>query len=369
MSQMESPYLVRKGLRLVQPYYYQFNTTTKGRWIGRSVILVFVDELRQPQEYWQKLIELRKLFVLRKSQEIYENATLLPGDRIKCWVHKHEPPVVAGEPKVVADRNNMIVVDKPSGVPAHPTGSYMKNTVLELLKLRLGLSSIYTCHRLDMATSGLLILAREVEIAKKIALCFLNKTVRKTYLAKVSGKFPESAECKDPIFRLNPNIKYEGREDAIPIPVQSGHTIFRRVSYNQDSDSSVVECIPITGRTHQIRIHLRNLGHPIVDDIMYGFSTNSPVKQKAELSLLDKVRQNPEIGNVLIEMPLYSEVVQEFRSRLNTYDFVCCGECGVEMPSQNREPSSLTMCLHAWKVEFPGTDLGSFQTEMPTWAQ
>lgn len=83
------------------------------------------------------------------------------------------------------------MINKPSSIPTHPTGRYVKNSITELLKLQENLTSLYPCYRLDRLTSGVLILSKDSKTSGEVHDKVREKGVVKHYVARVTGKFPE----------------------------------------------------------------------------------------------------------------------------------------------------------------------------------
>lgn len=113
-------------------------------------------------------------------------------DILQTTGHKHEAQVVYYEKiPVIHQDENVIVVDKPSSVPVHPTGRFYYNSVTELIKIQENLPNIFPCYRLDKLTSGVLVLGKTGEVAGMIHKKIKEKGITKNYLARVSGYFPE----------------------------------------------------------------------------------------------------------------------------------------------------------------------------------
>jgi RluA family pseudouridine synthase len=181
-------------------------------------------------------------------------------------IHRHEPPVTADPIDILHKDDSIVVIDKPSSIPVHPTGRYRHNTVTFILAREHGLRNLYPVHRLDKLTSGLLLFARNPQRAEQIASEIRESTVQKTYLARVSGSFPiGKLVCKEPIL-LAADIGLRDLNKVHP-DGKPCETHFERLFF--DGKESVVKCQPKTGRTHQIRVHLAHLGHPIVNDPLY----------------------------------------------------------------------------------------------------
>ncbi|KAM0034745.1 putative tRNA pseudouridine(32) synthase [Helianthus debilis subsp. tardiflorus] len=158
----------------------------------------------------------------------------------------------------------------------HPCGQYRKNTVsfISTLKYVFYLNSTKAVHRLDRLVSGLLILARSASQADIFRQQIESGTVQKQYIAKVVGEFPEDEQIVN--LRVNFNAR-EGRstvevgdtdeKDNKTLNGKAACTKFTRICTN--GKYSIVSCHPITGRTHQIRVHLQSTGHPIANDTLY----------------------------------------------------------------------------------------------------
>ena len=114
-------------------------------------------------------------------------------------------------------------------------------------------------HRLDNPTSGLLLVAKTKNVQVKLNQDFEEKNIRKSYLAIVSGEIPSTGTFNSPI---------EGKTAATKFQL-------KKTFQKNDKTYSLVELFPITGRTHQIRIHLSKNGNPIVGDEVYGSSENA----------------------------------------------------------------------------------------------
>ena len=194
------------------------------------------------------------------------------GDIIVNRVHRHEPAVTAEPIKILHRNEEMghLVVVKPGSIPVHAAGRYFKSTLIEMLKSDHGIETVYTANRLDRLTSGIMVCATRKETARKLSDIFASGEVRKNYVCRVRGQFPggEPVECTQPILAVD---RQSGVNIVHPLGKQC-KTIFHRLSYDAHTDTSVVWCKPITGRTHQIRVHVQYLGHPISNDPVYGHS-------------------------------------------------------------------------------------------------
>lgn len=135
-------------------------------------------------------------------------------------------------------------MDKPVGMPVQPPQDRKTRSLEELLRVQY--REIYLVHRIDTPTSGVVVFARNRQAAAWLSELFATRAIRKVYLAVIDGTIPEETTIDTPI---------EGREAV---------TIVRPVR------DSLVEAEILTGRTHQIRIHLASIGHPVLGDRRYG---------------------------------------------------------------------------------------------------
>ncbi|KAH6910406.1 tRNA-pseudouridine synthase [Coprinopsis sp. MPI-PUGE-AT-0042] len=255
------------GLKKIAPYWYPYTTMTKMRWIGRELLEVVSTEFRdRSMEYYRYALESG---VTTVNGEIASPTTILrDGDRVENVVHRHEPPVTSTPVRILhtdAERE-FIVVDKPGSIPVHASGRYYKNTLIEILVNDFGIPKCYPANRLDRLTSGLMIIPTSPARARELTDEFTKGTVKKEYIARVRGKFPEEpVTCSEPLLtvdrQMGLNIVHPEGKPAL--------TVFTRLFYDEGTDSSVVRCEPHTGRSHQLRVHLQFLGHPIANDPVY----------------------------------------------------------------------------------------------------
>ena len=161
----------------------------------------------------------------------------------------------------------MLVIDKPAGIPVHAGSGGGDNLEKYFAALRYGLPrDPALAHRLDRDTSGCLVLGRHRKALAKLGRLFAQGLVRKTYWAIVSGA-PEvqSGRCEARLAKKNAQrgwhmmVSDDGQESITEWRVRG-----------RGGAVAWLECTPLTGRTHQIRVHMAHLGHPIIGDSLYG---------------------------------------------------------------------------------------------------
>jgi len=204
------------------------------------------------------------------------------GDLVSHTLHRHEPPVTAKEIGIVHEDDDMIVISKPAGVPVHPSGRYNYNSVTEIMRAERGLGfNPMPCNRLDRLTSGVMFMAKHKSAAENLTAQIAARTVKKEYVAKVKGEFPEGEiVCEQPILQISPKLGL----NRVRANGKEARTVFKRLAHYPptvldaaDGEQgeqikegySIVRCRPLTGRTHQLRVHLQFLGHPIANDPIY----------------------------------------------------------------------------------------------------
>ena len=300
------PYYLENGLRRVAPYHYTYNTFCKQRWRDREILDIFAAEFRdRSEEYYKDAIEDGRI-VLNGKPCTDIHTRVKNGDVISHTLHRHEPPVSAQEIRVIHETDNMIVIDKPAGIPVHPAGRYKYNSIVEIMRAeRHKLFNPLPCNRLDRLTSGVMFIAKNGKEAEAISAKLRGRTVRKEYVARVKGYFLDGerdqytedgrqgkggiVKCEEPILQISPILGLNRARAS----GKSAKTLFRRIAFyppiieatndNNEQDTpvkskaaatenegySIVHCLPLTGRTHQIRVHLQFLGHPISNDPIY----------------------------------------------------------------------------------------------------
>jgi 23S rRNA pseudouridine1911/1915/1917 synthase len=167
--------------------------------------------------------------------------------------------------KPIFETSHFAIFDKPSGVAIHPKKLANTKSLLDDVRNLYG-NDANLVHRLDKETSGLVIASKNKFAESILKQAFQNKEIQKKYLALVKGNLEKELTIKKPIaVNKDENIKvkvlihHEGKESI---------TIIKPIK--KIENNTLVECIPLTGRQHQIRVHLFSIGHPIVGDPLYG---------------------------------------------------------------------------------------------------
>ena len=200
---------------------------------------------------------------------------LQPGDEVRI------PPVRIDEPgapppaqraaqmldRVIYEDKRLLVVNKPAGVAVHG-GSGISHGVIELLRhARPDLAELGLVHRIDRETSGCLVMAKRRSALRELHERFREGDVHKNYLALVAGDWQYGDQLID-VPLLVHNRKGGERHVVVSAKGKAAQT---RINLSRTYGVySLLQCEPLTGRTHQIRVHLQHAGHPIVGDERYG---------------------------------------------------------------------------------------------------
>ena len=198
----------RQWLLHLDPYAYTFESFAKSRWTGRAILDVYTDEFKAyPSSYYKEAIQQGRIQVMHKNSPspvtVGCDYEIQGSDVLSHSVHRHEPSVMIHNKQspfisIVGETEDILAVDKPATLPVHPCGGYHQNSLIPLLERTLynekeDTKNLFTVHRLDRLTSGLVILAKRSEVARTWAEAISKREAcTKLYLARVKGKFPSN---------------------------------------------------------------------------------------------------------------------------------------------------------------------------------
>ncbi len=231
------------------------------------------------RSYVQKLIADGRLVL--DGRPIKANAVVGPGDRLELAVPAVVPLAVEAEAiplDVVYEDDDLLIVDKPAGLVVHPSPGHPAGTLVNALLGRAhgseyggiaGVARPGIVHRLDRDTSGLLMVAKHDAAQASLMAQLKARRIKKTYLALVQGSVVANAGRveapigRDPRHRTRMAVVNDGR------PSVTGYRVRERFP-----GWTLLELDLVTGRTHQIRVHLEAIGHPVAGDPVYGTGTS-----------------------------------------------------------------------------------------------
>lgn len=220
------------------------------------------------------IIQLKKMYhsIVADGEWVHVNEPLHPGQRLTISYEEKESSdgiiPVKGNLNIVYEDEDIIVVNKPADMPVHPSQGNYTNTLANALAYyyaERGESFVFRCiNRLDRDTTGLLVLARHGISACGLSAQMKNREIKREYQAVVTGRIPPAGCIAAPIARK------EGSTIEREVDFARGEyamTHYERIAVSQDY--SLVRIRLETGRTHQIRVHMKYIGHPLPGDFLY----------------------------------------------------------------------------------------------------
>jgi len=217
-----------------------------------------------------------------KGRKLRSNDRVREGDVILLWRPPFEEPDVPLDCPVVHEDERLLAIDKPSGLPVHPTARYHHKTVTAVLARTRPGEMLALCHRIDRETSGVLLLAKDRDTERFIKRILEERDdgrykVDKTYLAITWGVPAEERFRLDFALKLDERHRYrvkmrvgDGEVDALSAATRFAVLGVRAHPSDPSRRYALVRCELETGRQHQIRAHLAAIGTPIVGDKLYG---------------------------------------------------------------------------------------------------
>jgi 23S rRNA pseudouridine1911/1915/1917 synthase len=225
--------------------------------------LYIMREFNYTQGEAQRLISKGRLLI--DGESMYKTGQKIEGE-VEIVYFK---PISKGI-KPIFSNSDFMVFEKPSGVLVHPNTMATEYSMLDEIRAIAGDKANAT-HRIDMETSGLLLASKHIDAERFLKGSFENKTITKSYLAWVQGKVTDEFSVNAPIAISN-DYSTSKHKVYIDDSGKSALTYFKPLKYDTSKDITLLECYPKTGRTHQIRIHLFHMKHPIIGDPLYGTS-------------------------------------------------------------------------------------------------
>ncbi len=239
--------------------------------IRQKAFLFLMKELGIPQNEAQRLIAKGRLS--QNGEVMANNAGYIEeGDfDFICF----EPLTLGLEPTFVEEE--FAIYDKPSGLLVHPQNRHTPYSLNDEIKHRFGHEANIT-HRIDQETSGLVLAARNKVSERALKMMFEERQITKRYLAMVKGHLKEPLDIQEPLLRREDESSIVRMIVKVHPEGKPSRTFIKPLEYFPDTDTTLVEASPLTGRQHQIRVHLFHVEHPIIGDPIYGQEVNNAVR-------------------------------------------------------------------------------------------
>lgn len=261
------------------PAHNPESTTLRSRVPPRAAGTALVDYLAARFRYrsraqWAAAVVAGEI-TLDDAQVDAEHA--LRGGEVVAYAEERREPAVDTAIEVLHEAESWVVAFKPGGLPCHADGAFLRTTFARLLAQRLERPKVSLVHRLDRETAGLLVVAKTRRASRALHAQFEARTVEKVYRAVVHGTVAEDEFAVDAPIGRAPASEISIRRAVVAADAegaQAARTKFRvldRVAH-ESGPRSILEVRPVTGRAHQIRVHLEHAGHPLVGDKLYGRS-------------------------------------------------------------------------------------------------
>lgn len=421
---------LENGMRVPPPCVRVLSSSVKGKWCGKSLGSVMASEFHE----FADSIEPNRLNEVINAGLLRINGVPVTGNpsdislrnmsTIERVTHWHEPPVYVPQNISITketlssgnDSTNtspiLYCVNKPASVPVYPAGPYFANSLLMMVEAQEGMApkSLIPCHRIDRCTSGVFLCTNDTDIARAVhgSMTSANLgTIKKLYIARVSGKFPSGPSESIDSSIIDPHLEFshhQWRQDVLevsaPIAVQSSESlhssneessvtmrrviasngkhavsVFQLLSYDQHTNTSLVACSPLTGRGHQLRVHLQFIGHPIHNDVEYGGSINPEFVIEREIQSVQAIIAS----RMATSLHDDSVSVEEAKAAISVCKCCQSGEDGVKSCFQSAQllGKGHMIDLHAYKysITFKQKSIANegksdieFTASLPSWA-
>lgn len=214
-------------------------------------------------DYWERIC--REGRIHQNGKPVPADHIVGPGEQFAHLTPATVEPDICPEIDILDEDDALVAVDKPAPLPCHPCGRFNRNTLQWILNRVYAPLKLRPPHRLDANTTGVVVLCKNRSVTQTVHAQFENNTVEKVYLVRVQGSVDwETLTCEAPI-SAEP-VECGGRavtETGLP-----SRTEFTRL-HRFDDGTTLLQAVPVTGRTNQIRVHLWHLGIPVLGDPLY----------------------------------------------------------------------------------------------------
>ncbi len=227
---------------------------------GKKIQIFLIHELGLDPKIGQRLTSKGRIF--DENMNTINTGEVIPTDYIYIAVFEGMTRGL----KPLIEFNDFAIFDKPTNLMVHPISKNTPYSLLDEIRYHFG-EDANLIHRIDAETSGLIIVGKNKQSEIALKDMFQEKKYHKSYLAIAQGEIKEE-------IRIDKGLDREGLVIGVRMKVcdngKESVTIIRPLKYNKEKDLTLVEALPLTGRQHQIRVHLHSIGHTILGDPIYG---------------------------------------------------------------------------------------------------
>ena len=228
--------------------------------IGKKIQIFLIHELGLDPKIGQRLTSKGRIF--DENMNTITTGEVIPTDYIYIAVFEGMTRGL----KPLIEFNDFALFDKPTNLMVHPISKNTPYSLLDEIRFHFG-EDANLIHRIDAETSGLIIVGKNKQSEIALKDMFQEKKYHKSYLAIAQGHIKEE-------IRIDKGLDREGLVIGVRMKVcddgKESVTIIKPLKYNKEKDLTLIEAIPLTGRQHQIRVHLYSIGHRILGDPIYG---------------------------------------------------------------------------------------------------
>lgn len=250
--------------RHIPPYSQQFRLVVDEEKVGMTLIALYEKKFSfKTREHWLDLMECGDITVNEK--QVGRDYILQLGDKVLTVRRDVQEPDVNDVYTILYEGDGVLIINKPAPIPVHPAGRFFKNSLVHILKEKFPEKKIHTIHRLDLWTTGVLVLATEEKAAKYLHMQIRKNRMKKVYGVLACGDFGGEPFMVDaPIGRVDGVTRGVGRDLG---EARAAQTQFTPIVKKEGV--TFLKAEPITGRTNQIRVHLRHVGGHVLNDPLY----------------------------------------------------------------------------------------------------
>lgn len=228
--------------------------------IGKKIQIFLIHELGLDPKVGQRLTSKGRIF--DENMNTINTGETIPTDYIYIAVFEG----ISRGLKPLIEFKDFAIFDKPTNLMVHPISKNTPYSLLDEIRFHFG-EDANLIHRIDAETSGLIIVGKNKKSEIALKEMFQEKKYHKSYLAIAQGHIKEE-------MTINKGLDREGLVIGVRMKVcddgKESVTIIKPIKYNKEKDLTLIEAIPLTGRQHQIRVHLHSMGHRILGDPIYG---------------------------------------------------------------------------------------------------